>query len=173
MKNIVLIGMMGSGKSSVGKRLAHNLDRPFVDTDSLIEQRESRSIPEIFELYGENYFRKLERDIVREISESDNLVIATGGGIVINSENVHNLKQRGEVFYLRNGIDALEKRLSENTEGRPLLNGQELRATLEKLLEKRESLYIESADRVIDNDDLEATVNLIKRLVNEEMEESS
>lgn len=165
MKNIVLIGMMGSGKSSVGKALAQKLQRPFIDTDALIEQRESKSIQEIFELYGENYFRKLEQDVVRELAVYDNHVISTGGGMVMNQQNVDSLKLHGKLFYLRNGVEELEARLGSARDNRPLLGaGKELRDTLQRLLDQRESVYIASADTVIENQDLEETVMRIAAL---------
>ncbi len=164
MKNIVLIGMMGSGKSSVGKQLSKKLDRPFIDTDEIIEKREERSITEIFELYGENYFRKLEIEIVKEVSEYDNHIISTGGGIVVNPDNVARLKLTGHIFYLKNDIDELAERLSNNTENRPLLVDNHLHRKLTQILSKRETLYLQSADEIIENKDLDHTVNQIVTL---------
>ena len=99
-KNIVLIGMMGSGKTTVGKLLARRLRRTFVDTDTLIEEREGRSIPEIFERDGEDVFRALELQISRELSDRDGLIIACGGGLPVQEEAIAALKQNGLVFWL-------------------------------------------------------------------------
>jgi shikimate kinase len=164
MKNIVLIGMMGSGKSSVGKQLSEKLDRPFIDTDEIIEKREERTITEIFELYGENYFRKLEMEIVKEVAEYDNHIISTGGGIVVNPDNVSRLKMTGQIFYLKNDIDELAERLSSNTENRPLLEDNNLHRKLKQILSKRETLYLQSADEIIENKDLDHTVSQIVTL---------
>ena len=99
-KNIILIGMMGSGKTTVGKLLAGCLRRPFVDTDALIEEREGRSIPDIFEQDGEDVFRALELEVSRELSFQSGLVIACGGGLPTQAEAVAALKQNGLVFWL-------------------------------------------------------------------------
>ena len=99
-KNIILIGMMGSGKTTVGKLLAGCLRRPFVDTDALIEEREGRSIPDIFEQDGEDVFRALELEVSRELSLQSSLVIACGGGLPAQAEAIAALKQNGLVFWL-------------------------------------------------------------------------
>lgn len=99
-KNIVLIGMMGSGKTTVGRLLAGRLHRPFADTDNLIEEREGRSIPEIFEQDGERAFRTLELELARELSGQDGLVIACGGGLPTQDGAIRALKKSGLVFWL-------------------------------------------------------------------------
>ena len=99
-KNIVLIGMMGSGKTTVGKLLAQRFCRPFVDTDALIEEREGRSVPEIFERDGEDAFRALELQISQELSDRDGLIIACGGGLPVQEEAIAALKENGLVFWL-------------------------------------------------------------------------
>ena len=99
-KNIVLIGMMGSGKTTVGKLLAGRLRRPFADTDALIEEREGRSIPDIFQRDGERAFRALELKISQELSEQSGLIIACGGGLPMQEEAIAALKQNGLVFWL-------------------------------------------------------------------------
>ena len=117
-KNIVLIGMMGSGKTTVGKLLAHRLCRPFVDTDALIEEREGRSIPEIFARDGEDAFRALELKLARELSGQSGLVIACGGGLPTQAEAIAALKQNSLVFWLDR--DPGETYDSLNTSHRPL-----------------------------------------------------
>ena len=99
-KNIVLIGMMGAGKTTVGTRLARRLHRPFADTDVLIEEREGRSIPDIFARDGEDAFRELELEISRELSGKSGLIIACGGGLPLREESIAALKQNGLVFWL-------------------------------------------------------------------------
>ena len=117
-KNIVLIGMMGSGKTTVGKLLARRLRRPFVDTDALIEEREGRSIPDIFAQDGENAFRALELEVSRKLSGGHGLVIACGGGLPLREEAIIALKQNGLVFWLDR--DPAETYDGLNVSGRPL-----------------------------------------------------
>ena len=117
-KNIVLIGMMGSGKTTVGGLLAKRFRRPFVDTDALIEQREGRSIPDIFTQDGENAFRALELRLSRELSGQSGLVVACGGGLPLQEEAITALKQNGLVFWLDRDPAETYDRL--NVSGRPL-----------------------------------------------------
>lgn len=99
-KNIILIGMMGCGKTTVGGLLAQRLDRPLVDTDTLIEERQGRSIPDIFAREGEEYFRNLELELCRELSGQEGLVIACGGGLPTQEEAISALRENGLVFWL-------------------------------------------------------------------------
>ena len=117
-KSIILIGMMGSGKTTVGRLLAQRLRRPFVDTDALIEERESRSIPDIFARDGEDVFRALELSVSRELSGQDGLVIACGGGLPTQAEAIRALKENGLVFWLDR--DPGETYDSLDVSGRPL-----------------------------------------------------
>ena len=117
-KNIVLIGMMGSGKTTVGALLAQRLRRPFVDTDALIEEREGRSIPDIFARDGEDAFRALELKVSRELSCQSGLIIACGGGLPTRDESIAALKQNGLVFWLDR--DPVETYDSLNVSHRPL-----------------------------------------------------
>ena len=117
-KNIVLIGMMGSGKTTVGKLLADGLRRPFVDTDALIEEREGRSIPDIFARDGEEAFRALELELARELSGQSGLVIACGGGLPTRDRAIGALRETGLVFWLDRDPDEIYDSL--NVSGRPL-----------------------------------------------------
>ena len=117
-KNIVLIGMMGCGKTTVGKLLARRFDRPLVDTDALIEQRQGRSIPDIFAQAGEAYFRALEVELCRESGELEGLIIACGGGLPTQDKAIAALKQNGLVFWLDR--DPGETYYGLDTAGRPL-----------------------------------------------------
>ena len=117
-KNIVLIGMMGAGKTTVGKRLARRLCRPFIDTDALIEEREGRSIPDIFARDGEGAFRALELKLSRELSKQSGLIIACGGGLPTQDGAIHALKQSGPVFWLDR--DPGETYDALDVSGRPL-----------------------------------------------------
>lgn len=121
MKNIVLIGMMGCGKTTVGQLLSQRLNRPLVDTDALIEQRQGRSIPGIFEQDGEKYFRALELELCRELSGRKGLVIACGGGLPTQEEAIAALKENGLVFWLDR--DPGETYYGLDVSGRPLAQG--------------------------------------------------
>lgn len=139
-KNIVLVGLMGSGKTTAGKLIAEKSGKIFVDTDELIEQETKKSINEIFEAYGEAYFRDLEIEIIKRVSLSFNQVISTGGGAVENLTNINNLKKNGVIFYLYAPANKLFDRI-KNEINRPLLRNNNPLDTLEKLLDKREKFY--------------------------------
>lgn len=153
-KNIVLVGMSGAGKTSVGKYIARKLNREFIDTDDIIIKTTGRTIDSIFKEDGEDHFRQLEKKVINKISSFENKVISTGGGVIINKENVDMLKGKGIIYYLSASIDTLYKNLSSSIkedEGRPLLkNSEDLIEGIERLYMERESLYISSADYIID-----------------------
>ena len=144
-KNIVLIGMMGSGKTTVGTLLAKRLCRPFWDTDALIEKREGRSIPEIFRRDGEEAFRALELEVSRELSGSRNLIIACGGGLPMQEEAIAALKQNGLVFWLDR--DPGETYSSLNVSRRPLARSG--RDDFIKRYQGRVSVYRKWSDHVV------------------------
>ncbi len=146
--NISLIGMMGSGKSTIGKILSDYMGLSFVDMDSLIVEKESMPITQIFELKGEDYFRQVEKQVLNEILLKDNQVISTGGGVVKLKENISILKEKSKVFYLDVEADILYGRVKNNTD-RPLLNDVDMKNKIYKLLEERLPLY-EKAHFVID-----------------------
>ena len=146
--NIALIGFMGSGKSTIGRVLAKFLDMKFVDIDRLIAAREKKTIPEIFAEKGEAYFRKLERDIVYEESLENNIVIATGGGVIIDNENIKALRETSYVVYLDCTIDCIYDRV-KNSKTRPLLNVENMYDKIKDLHSKREILYKISADYTV------------------------
>jgi shikimate kinase len=148
-ENIFLVGVMGAGKTTVGRLLAKKLNRKFVDTDVEIEKRCGVPIPMIFEMEGEAGFRKREAQVIDELTKEKNLVLATGGGAVLLPENRKNLKERGTVFYLRANPHELWLR-TRNDKGRPLLNNNDPKGTLEKLYAIRDPLYRETAHHVID-----------------------
>lgn len=142
-KNIVLIGFMGSGKSAVSRLLAKKLNRKTVSTDELIIQREKLSIAEIFEKKGEGYFRELERKLIAEIVQQQNLIIDCGGGIVLQQGNVDDLKKSGIVVYLKASVDDIYER-TKNQKHRPLLNVEDPKAKIKELLMAREPLYAQA-----------------------------
>lgn len=147
--NIVLIGMMGGGKSYIGSKLAKLLAHfTYVDTDEIIEQRTRLTISEIFQRYGEKHFRKIEAQVIKEVSQNKNQIISTGGGVFENPENITNLKKNGLTFYLKAPAKEIFRRI-ENETNRPLLNEDFSQNTIEALLRKREKNYFK-ADFVID-----------------------
>ena len=149
--NIVLCGMMGVGKTSVGIRISQLTGRRWYDTDIMITDRHGR-ISDIFEYYGEAHFRSLETDITRELSGQDNLVISTGGGLVLKPENSDLLKAGGKIFFMRASLDVLLTRVRAD-ENRPLL--KDMGKTAEKLgvlLKERMPIYEHVADYIIDTD---------------------
>ena len=158
MENIVLIGMPGSGKSTIGKLLAQQLDKQFVDADSVIEEKAGSSIPEIFTKQGECGFRAIETDVLRDIGKQSGLVIATGGGCVTRKENYPLLHQNGTIFCLDRNIASLP------TEGRPLSQA----GKLEQLYHTRKPLYDHFADHHIDsNGTPQDAVNQILQILEE------
>ena len=148
--NIILIGPMGAGKTTIGRQLARELKMPFFDSDRVIEERTGANIPLIFDLEGEQGFRKREQAIVDELTAMDNIVLATGGGAVLHEENRSHLSERGMVFYLYTDLDALLKRTRKD-KNRPLLHGEESpEIVLKRLMEERDPLYRQTAEHVID-----------------------
>lgn len=148
MQNIVLVGPMGAGKSTVGRGLATLLKRQFVDSDHEIEKRTGVDIPTIFEFEGEEGFRRRETEMLRELLERENVVLATGGGIVMRPENRELLKQHC-VLYLRVPV-AEQHRRTRKSRRRPLLNASEdPRKRLEELFRLRDPLYREVATIVL------------------------
>lgn len=141
---IFLIGMMGSGKSTIGRALARQFERPFHDLDREIEARSGVSVATIFELEGETGFRKREAQVLDELSQQEAVVIATGGGAVLAVENRERLRSRGLVIYLQSTLEELARRTA-NDRSRPLLQGVDRRARLEQLMRERQALYEETA----------------------------
>ena len=150
--NIVLCGMMGVGKSSVGIRIAELTGRRWYDTDIVITDRYGR-ISDIFEYYGEAHFRSLETGIVRELADKDGLVISTGGALVLKPENNELLKQNGKIVFLRATFETLLARVRAD-ETRPLLKDTGKTAErLSELLSERLPIYEAVADLIVDTDD--------------------
>ena len=142
-RNLYLVGMMGSGKTSTGRPLAQRLEYGFVDADAVIEQAAGCTIPEIFERDGENGFRDLETQVLSAISQRHSLVVATGGGAVTRPENWGAMHQ-GIVIWLDVKQDQLLKRLEQDDTPRPLLQEQDPSQALESLLTARRPMYAES-----------------------------
>lgn len=151
LRNIFLIGPMGAGKTTVGKELARTLNRPFLDSDQEIEQRTGAAIPLIFELEGEAGFRARERALLDELTQRDAIVLATGGGAILDVGNREILSARGTVVYIRASLDYLYKRTARDHH-RPLLKTPDPKAKLQELMEIRTPLYTEIADLILDTD---------------------
>ena len=131
-RNIVLTGFMSSGKSVCGKVLAEKLGREFVDSDTVIEEKCGMTIPEIFERYGEKYFRDVEKEVIAELSLKSHSVIATGGGVVLDSDNIATLRKNATIVNLEPSDDVIKVRLSKDDGTRPLNKGQDIEQILER-----------------------------------------
>ena len=147
--NIYFVGLMGAGKTTIGRLLAKHLDKEFYDTDHEIERRTGVKIPVIFEVETETGFRRRETSIIEELSQLQNIVMATGGGAVISAENRNQLAMHGTVIYLRATVDELWHR-TRNDKHRPLLQTNDAHAKLTQLYAERNPLYSEVADLIVD-----------------------
>ena len=163
--NITLSGMMGSGKSAIGKILANKLDYNFIDIDKMIEIETKKTINKIFEEDGEVYFRDLEEKITINILDNKETIVSLGGGAIINKNIRNSIKKNSYNIYLKVDIDILSKRL-QNSKTRPLIYKKNLKEELINLINKREKFYQE-ADLIIENEKniIETTKNIIKKLI--------
>jgi shikimate kinase len=144
--SIVLIGFMGAGKSLTGVNLAQRLKMRFLETDSLIEQKAGKSIPEIFSDDGEAAFRRLETEIAAEVAGEENAVIACGGGMTLDKINMDRLRENAVIVYLDVDPDIILKRLMNSGDKRPLLNTPDRKQRIMDLLKQRRPLYEQEAD---------------------------
>ena len=164
-KNIVLVGPMGSGKTTVGRRLAHELNKDFFDTDHEIIDKTGVTIDHIFDIEGEEGFRERESKILENLCQMSNIILATGGGIVILPKNRKILKNTGLVVYLSSSVDQLLRRTAKS-KTRPLLeNSTDRKKTITELVEARDVYYREVASIVVDTTGkkLHEVINLIIR----------
>ncbi len=150
-KSIVLVGMMGAGKSSIGARLARQLEITFIDADSEIETAAAMSIEEIFATHGEAFFRDRESRVIARLLKRKPCVLATGGGAFVNPETRRLIKSKALSIWLRVPLDELVRRVKRRPEKRPLLADTDIRKTLSRLLDERGPAYGE-ADIIIDSD---------------------
>lgn len=164
--NIFFVGPMGAGKTTIGRQLARSLGRDFFDSDKEIESRTGADIPLIFELEGEAGFRARERSMIDELTSQSDIVLATGGGAILDPDNRKYLAGRGFVIYLSAPIEQLFQRTSRDTR-RPLLQTENPRQKLEELLAVRDPLYREVADLVLITDNKpvrNVTTQLLKQI---------
>lgn len=152
MKNIFLIGFMGSGKSTIAKVLSEKLGVEQVEMDEMIVQEQGMPITEIFEKYGEEHFRDIETDLVRRLQEKDGVVVSCGGGAVLREANREMMKKSGAIVLLTAKPETILERVKHST-NRPILNGNMNVEYIAGLMEKRRACYEDAADFVIETDD--------------------
>lgn len=155
---------MGAGKTTIGRKLARKLSMAFHDSDHEIEERTGADIPWIFEIEGEEGFRKRETTIIEELSKLENCVIATGGGAILNEANRNILKQSGMVFYLNSGADKILKR-TQSDKRRPLLQTKDRLARIKEIIAERDPLYREIADEIVQTDKMSIS-HIVKFIIN-------
>lgn len=166
MKNVVLLGFMGTGKSAVGRYLAKDLRYHFIDTDQLIEEKTHQSISEIFKQEGEAHFRRLESQVAQEVAQRERCVISTGGGMVLSPTNLEALGRNGILVSLQSRPEIILKRVQKRVGRRPLLEGSDPLSEIRRLLSEREPYY-RRAVFTLDTSDINAeeAARLIKRKV--------
>lgn len=155
--NVVLTGYRCTGKTSVGRLLAEMGGRPFLDTDELVCRRAGKTIAEIVSARGWEAFREEERSVIAEVSRLDGVVIATGGGVVLDPENIRNLKRNGRIVWLFTSAETIVERMAKDAasrENRPPLSGGAPGDEVHETLAQREEMYRQSADIVVDTDAL-------------------
>ncbi len=169
--NIVFTGYMASGKSAVGRRLAALFNMPFYDTDSLIEEKCNMAIPQIFAKSGEDYFRKAEAEVIKEVSGLDNAVISTGGGAVLDKENIDALRERGVIINLEPTEEVIKARLSGEDGTRPLIKGNSIDEIIARFNERKP--YYDNCDfkiKVTADKEIDDTVKEISKILEEDYE---
>lgn len=144
---------MGTGKTTIGKYISSKTNMEFLDTDEIIVKTIKMDIEQIFQRYGERYFRELENKVIRYIYSKNNTIISTGGGIVLNCENINLLKKTGFIFLLQGSLTTILNNLRRSNIKRPLLKSQDCKSKVKQLMECRKKLYEKSADYIIDIDD--------------------
>lgn len=150
-ENIILVGPMGVGKTTIGSHLARKLKYDFVDSDTEIEKRTGASISLIFDIEGEEGFRKREAQMIGELTQQRHIVLSTGGGSVLDETSRQNIRSRGFVVYLKASVDILYERLKKSR-NRPLMETEDKQQVIEDLLAEREPLYLAVADVTIATD---------------------
>jgi shikimate kinase len=163
--NIYLIGLMGAGKTTIGRQLAKALHLPFYDSDKAIEEQTGVDIPTIFEYEGEEGFRAREQNMIEELTQINGIVLATGGGAILRAANRKALTENGFVVYLQCSVDKILQRTKRDTQ-RPLLNTENPRARIEKLFVEREPDYLSCADFKIETSSMQSKA-VVQNILNE------
>jgi shikimate kinase len=148
-ENIYLVGLMGAGKTTIGRHLAKSLSVPFYDSDKAIEESTGVDIPTIFEFEGEEGFRDREQKMIQQMTQLEGIVLATGGGTILREENRRLLKENGFIVYLQCSVERILERTRRDTQ-RPLLKADNPRERIEDLFRQREPLYLSCADLIVD-----------------------
>jgi shikimate kinase len=164
-ENIYLIGLMGAGKTTIGRQLAKSLAVPFYDSDKAIEESTGVDIPTIFEFEGEEGFRDREQKMIQKLTQLHGIVLATGGGAILREENRNSLKENGYIVYLQCSVDRILERTRRDTQ-RPLLRTDNPKERLQKLFEQRQALYLSCADFKIDTGILKSKT-VVSRILEE------
>lgn len=163
MENLILCGFMGAGKTVIGKELAKILNYNFIDTDEFIERKQGISIKEIFEKYGEEYFRNLEYDVCKRIANMEKCVVSTGGGMMTYRRNVDAIKKGSKIIFIDASFSAICERIGDS-DARPLFKDRE---KAQKLYSERKSKYLIAADYVINGDmTIEEILEILKCVIN-------
>ncbi|MDD1630648.1 MAG: shikimate kinase AroK [Methylococcaceae bacterium] len=164
-ENIYLVGLMGAGKTTIGRQLAKSLSVPFYDSDKAIEESTGVDIPTIFEFEGEEGFRDREQKMIQQLTKLEGIVLATGGGAILREENRRLLKENGFIVYLQCSVERILERTRRDMQ-RPLLKTENPRERIESLFAQREHLYLSCADFIIDTGIMQS-----KTVVNHILEE--
>ena len=178
MKNIFLIGLMGTGKSTVARNMKRKYHMEILEMDETIVEREGMSIPDIFSKKGEMYFRDLETELLKELQEKDNMVVSCGGGVVLREQNVESMKKSGYIVLLTASAETILKRVKHD-ENRPLLKGKKNVEAIQELMEERREKYESAADIQIYVDQTDSRkvcteiINIIERLEEKEWKRRS
>ena len=170
VRNIFLIGPMGAGKSTIGRTLARELKLDFYDSDEVIEERTGADISWIYDVEGEDGYRRREQKVIEELTQKTNIVLATGGGVIMTPENRNALAGRGTVIYLKTSLQQQFERTKRDSTKRPMLQTKDLEQRLESLRAECEPLYEELADVSFDTDKLTVKAvahNIIKYIYGE------
>lgn len=151
--NIVLIGMRGSGKTTIAKLLSKKLKKECVETDDLVAKKAGMTIAEIVATKGWDYFRDLESEVTIDVSKKDNVIISCGGGVVVRPQNIIALKQNGKIYWLKVSVKTLLKRIGDD-KNRPSLTGRPQKEDMQEILKQRYMFYKNAAYKTIDTEDL-------------------
>jgi shikimate kinase len=172
--NLILIGSRAAGKTAVGRRLSVSLQRAFVDSDDMIEKREGATIEDIVRGHGWDYFRAIEREVISEVSNHDNLIISAGGGVVIDPENINALRRKGFIIWLKADVEVLLRRMAQDHRtmtGRPSLTGKDCLKEFKEVLIQREPLYERASEVQVDTSllDVDGVVHQVLSIFEERL----